>query len=73
MQDSDSTTRARGRLTALQAEFEPGELSGAWEVWAGVSGLLYARRRQTSPPPVFRGFTVTELARQIRGWEAASR
>ena len=31
-------------LAALRGQF-PG-----WEAWHGVSGLLYARRRMTSPP-----------------------
>jgi hypothetical protein len=50
-------------LAALRGQF-PG-----WEAWAGVSGLLYVRRRMTSPPVVFRAYTAETLASQIRGWE----
>jgi len=39
----------------------------------GVSGLLYARRRMTSPPVVFRGYTAKSLAEQIRAHEARRR
>jgi len=38
-------------LAVLHGQF-PG-----WEAWRGVSGLLYIRRRMTSPPVVFRGYT----------------
>jgi hypothetical protein len=40
-----------------------------WEAWRGVGGVLYARRRKTSPPVVFRDVTGEGLARQIREWE----
>jgi len=36
-------------LTVLRGQF-PG-----WEAWRGVSGLLYVRRRMSSPPVVFPG------------------
>ena len=36
-------------LAVLRGQF-PG-----WEAWRGVSGLLYVRRRMSSPPVVFRG------------------
>jgi hypothetical protein len=42
-----------------------------WEAWAGVSGLLYARRRKSTPPVVFRAATAPELAAKIREYEAA--
>jgi hypothetical protein len=45
----------------------------AWEVWQGVTGIWYARRRKTSPPPVLRAETTTELAELILGWEAGKR
>jgi hypothetical protein len=38
-------------LAAIRGQF-PG-----WEAWRGVSGLLYVRRRMSSPPVVFRGYT----------------
>jgi hypothetical protein len=41
----------------------------AWEAWRGVSGLLYVRRRKTSPPVVLRDVTGEGLARKIREWE----
>jgi hypothetical protein len=34
-------------------------------------GILYARRRKTSPPVVFRAATAEELAAKIREYEAA--
>jgi hypothetical protein len=46
-----------------------GHFSG-WEAWRGVSGLLYVRRRMSSPPVVFRGYTAESLAEQIREHEA---
>jgi hypothetical protein len=42
-----------------------------WEAWVGISGLLYARRRMTSPPVVFRAATAEELAAKIREYEDA--
>lgn len=41
-----------------------------WECWIGVSNLIYARRRRTSPPAVLRAETAEDLADQIRQWEA---
>ena len=43
-------------LAALRGQF-PG-----WEAWRGVSGLLYVRRRMSSPPVVFRGYAAKSLA-----------
>jgi hypothetical protein len=37
-----------------------------WHVWRGVSGLLYARRLNSSPPVVVRGEDVVDLRDQIR-------
>jgi len=51
-------------LAAIRGRF-PG-----WECWRGVSGLLYGRRRMSSPPVVFRGYTADSLAEQIREYEA---
>jgi hypothetical protein len=50
-------------LAVLRGRF-PG-----WEAWRGVSGLLYVRRRMSSPPVVLRDVTGEGLARQIREWE----
>jgi hypothetical protein len=54
-------------LTALRGQFP------RWEAWVGVSGILYARRRLTSPPAVLRDVTGEGLARQIREWEGRQR
>ena len=54
-------------LAVLRGRF-PG-----WECWRGVSGLLYVRRRMSSPPVVFRGYTAQSLAEQIREHEARRR
>jgi len=50
-------------LAVLRGQF-PG-----WECWRGVSGILYVRRRMTSPPVVLRDVTGEGLARQIHEWE----
>ena len=50
-----------------------GKLPRGWEAWTGVGGILYARRRKTSPPVVFRSADACDLARQIRGWEQEHR
>jgi hypothetical protein len=42
-----------------------GKLPRGWEAWVGVGGLLYARRRKTSPPVVLRAATADELARKV--------
>jgi hypothetical protein len=46
-----------------------GKLPRGWEAWTGVGGILYARRRKTSPPVVFRSASAGDLARQVREWE----
>ncbi|MDX6333887.1 MAG: hypothetical protein QOG05_1227 [Streptosporangiaceae bacterium] len=38
----------------------------AWYVWRGISGLLYARKRGSSPPTVVRGEDAVDLRDQIR-------
>jgi hypothetical protein len=43
----------------------------AWEAWVGVGGIIYARRRKSSPPVVFRAATAEELAAKIRAWDEA--
>jgi hypothetical protein len=47
-----------------------GKLPRGWECWVGVGGLLYARRRKSSPPIVFRAATAGELAAKVTEWEA---
>jgi hypothetical protein len=42
-----------------------------WEAWVGIGGLLYARRRKSTPPVVFRAATAEELAAKIREYEGA--
>jgi hypothetical protein len=37
-----------------------------WHVWRGISGLLYARWRSSSPPVVVRGEDAVDLRDQIR-------
>ena len=39
----------------------------------GDRGMLYARRRMSSPPVVFRGYTAKSLAEQIREHETRQR
>jgi hypothetical protein len=48
-----------------------GKLPRGWECWVGVGGLLYARRRGSTPPVVFRAATAAELAAKVRKYEAA--
>jgi hypothetical protein len=50
-------------LAALRSEFP------RWRTWRGVSGLLYARRLQTSPPVVVRATTADDLAAKITAYE----
>jgi hypothetical protein len=38
----------------------------AWYVWRGISGLLYGRKRLSSPPLVVRGEDAVDLRDQIR-------
>ncbi len=46
-----------------------GKLPRGWECWTGVGGILYARRRKSSPPVVFRAATADELAAKIREYQ----
>ena len=68
---------ARGsRPAASPTACHPAVLRGqfpGWEAWRGVSGLLYVRRRMSSPPVVLRGYTAKSLAEQIREHEARQR
>ena len=36
-----------------------------WEIWQGVSGLWYARRRGSSPPVVLKALTSLALADRV--------
>jgi hypothetical protein len=66
MKNPTETTDPLAELRALLA----GEFPG-WEAWRGViAGVLYVRRRMSSPPVVFRGYTAKSLAEQIREHEA---
>jgi len=40
-----------------------------WHTWKGISGLVYASRRKTSPPAVVRAEDPMDLIDQIRRWE----
>jgi hypothetical protein len=46
-----------------------GKLPRGWEAWRGVSGLLYARKRRSSPPVVLRDVSADGLARKVADWE----
>jgi hypothetical protein len=50
-----------------------GKLPPGWECWTGVGGILYARRRKTSPPVVLRSADAEDLARQVREHEGRQR
>ena len=41
-----------------------------WHTWAGVAGLLYARRLKSSPPRVVRATTPEQLRAAIEADEA---
>jgi hypothetical protein len=47
------------QVAELEAEFP------WWEVWRGVTGVLYARRLKSSPPLVVRAHTWTALRARI--------
>ena len=40
------------------------------ECWVGVGGILYARRRRSSPPVVLRAATADELAAKITKYQS---
>jgi hypothetical protein len=62
-----ATTDPLAELRALLAGKFP-----RWEAWRGViAGMLYASRRKSSPPVVFRGTSAQVVARQIREYEEA--
>ena len=49
-----------------------GKLPRGWECWTGVGGILYARRRKSSPPVVLRAATADELAAKIREYHGGT-
>ena len=63
---TDPFSPAPDPLAPLRSKLPPG-----WECWVGVAGVLYARRRKTSPPVVYRAATEQELAAKIREYEDA--
>jgi hypothetical protein len=46
-----------------------GNAASRWEAWVGLSGVVYARRRRTSPAVLFRGVTAEAVAKQIHEYE----
>jgi hypothetical protein len=44
-----------------------------WHTWAGVAGLLYARRLKSSPPVVYRSTNPADLEARIREHEGRQR
>jgi hypothetical protein len=50
-----------------------GKLPRGWEAWVGVGGILYARRRKTSPPVVLRASTAEELAAKVAEYQQDGR
>ena len=42
-----------------------GKLPQGWEAWTGIGGLLYARRRNSSPSIVVRAATAEDLAAKV--------
>jgi hypothetical protein len=64
MPDPSTPARKPDPLAPLRGKLPPG-----WEAWTGISGLLYARRRKSSPPIVVRAATAHELAAKIAGAE----
>jgi hypothetical protein len=64
---SDRLRPAPDPLSPLRGKF-PG-----WEAWVGVGGILYVRRRMTSPPVVFRAETAGDLATQMHEHELKRR
>lgn len=51
---------SQGNRAQISSEFP------RWHTWKGISGLVYASRRKTSPPAVVRGEDATDLRDQIR-------
>jgi hypothetical protein len=49
-----------------------GQLPRGWEAWTGIGGMLYARKRRSSPPIVLRSTSADDLAAKVRDHEAGS-
>jgi hypothetical protein len=49
-----------------------GKLPQGWEAWTGIGGLLYARRRNSSPAIVVRSATAEDLAAKVEQAEKES-
>src|SRR5260370_36125575 len=80
---TDGPDRKRGPAMDDPASHQPqpprdplallrGKLPRGWECWRGISGLLYARRRRSSPPVVLGSTSADDLARQVPDRETAS-
>jgi hypothetical protein len=57
-------TAPEDALAAIAADYPN------WDIWAGVSGLLYARRLKTSPPVTVYAHTPAELRLLVDAEEA---
>jgi hypothetical protein len=64
---SHQPTPPRDPLAPLYGKLPPG-----WECWVGIGGLLYARRRRSTPPVVLRSTSAEDLAAKVHDHEAAS-
>jgi hypothetical protein len=67
MHDGPTPARQPDPLAPLRGKLPPG-----WECWTGVGGILYARRRKSSPPIVLRAATAEELAAKVAEAERAN-
>jgi hypothetical protein len=66
MPDPSTPARKPDPLAPLRGKLPPG-----WECWTGIGGILYARRRKSSPPVVLRAASAHELGAMVAEWEAA--
>ena len=68
--------QAAGQARAAQAVYDRDcalariAAETGWQTWAGVGGILYARRQRSSPPKVVRAGTPQALAEAIERAEA---
>ena len=68
-----SPTAVRTILGGSQAEVTLADISREftrWHCWEGIAGMLYASRRNCSPPVVVRGEDPQDLRDAIRRWLA---
>lgn len=68
MASVDTGAGSQEQALAALAEAFP-----CWHTWAGVGGLLYARRLNSSPPRVVRATTPEQLRAEIEASEAKRR